>query len=90
MYFVFHVSAVGSSTDEEGASYPGGRDGAEASAEGRGTEEDRMEERKWKALNLLSKLHDDTPCLADSNKCLSNFEDCEFIMLKMIFWNFST
>lgn len=79
LHFVFHVSAVGSSTDEEEANYPGGREGAEASAEGRGAEEDRMEERKWRALNLLSKLHVDAPRLADSN-CLSNFEDCEFII----------
>lgn len=79
MYFVFPVSAVGSSTDEEGANYPGGREGAQASAEGRGAEEDGMEERRCKALNLLSKLHGDAPCLAESNQCLSNFEDCEFI-----------
>lgn len=77
MHFAFHVSAVGSSTDEDKANYPGGREGAEASAEGRGAEEDRMEERKWRALNLLSKLHVDAPRLADSNKCLSNFGDCE-------------
>lgn len=80
MCFVFYVSAVGSSTDEEDAKCPGGREGAEPSAEGRDAEEDRMEERKWKALNLLSKLHDDAACLANSNKCLSNFEDCEFII----------
>lgn len=83
MYFVFHLSAVGSSTDDEGSNYPGGRDGVEASKVGRGpdniAEEDRrMEERKLKALNLLSKLHNDAP--ADVNKGLSNFEDCEFII----------
>lgn len=85
MYFVFHLSAVGSSTDDEGSNYPGGRDGVEASTVGRGpdniAEEDRrMEERKLKALNLLSKLHNDAPRLADVNKGLSNFEDCEFII----------
>lgn len=76
---MFHVSAVGSSTDEEEANYPGGREGAEASAEGRGAGGDRMEERKRRALNLLSKLRVDAPRPADSN-CLSNFEDCEFII----------
>lgn len=76
MHSVFHVSAVGSSTDEEGGDYSG----AEASAEGPGAEEHRMEERKRKARNLLSKLHDDAPCLAGSNNCPSNFEDCEHII----------
>lgn len=80
LHFVSHVSAAGSSTDEEEeANYPGGREGAEASAEGRGAEEDGMEERKWRALNLLSKLRVDAPRPADSS-CLSNFEDCELII----------
>lgn len=85
MYFVFHLFAVGSSTDDKGSNYPGGRDGVEASVAARGrdnsAEEDRrMEGRKWKALNLLSKLHNDAPHLTDANKGLSKFEDCEFIV----------
>lgn len=82
MCYVFHLSAVGSSTGDEASNYPGGRDGVEASVEGRGpdsrAEEDpSMEERKRKALNLLSQLHNDAPHLPGP----SNFEDCEFIKL---------
>lgn len=81
---MFHVSAVGSSTDEEGVNYPGGKEEAELCAEGRGAGGDGMEEGKRKALNLLSKLRDDAPCVTDSSKGLSNFEDCE---LKISFCN---
>lgn len=39
-----------------------------------------MEERKTKALSMLSKLQDDRPRRqANANKGRSNFEDCEFI-----------
>ncbi|XP_029681647.1 uncharacterized protein isoform X2 [Takifugu rubripes] len=83
-------SSHGSSTDDEGSNYPGGRDGVKASTVGRGpdniAEEDRrMEERKLKALNLLSKLHNDAPRLADVNKGLSNFEDFDFLAKYCIF-----
>lgn len=79
------VSDEGSSTEDERSNYPGGTDGVVASLEGRGpensTEEDRrMEERKWKALNLLSKLHNDAPHLTDANKGVSHFEDCKFFI----------
>lgn len=82
---MFALSAVGSSTDDDGSNYPGGRDEVEASVAGRGPDNSaeegrRMEERKWKALNVLSKLHNDAPRLADANKGLSNFKDCEFII----------
>lgn len=94
MYFTFYLSAPGSSTDEKGpaegeSNYPGWRDQVESSAGGRRpgsldhrTEEKdrRMEERKTKVLNMLSKLQDDTPRRPNSNKGRSNFEDCEFII----------
>ncbi|XP_029681648.1 proline-rich protein 36 isoform X3 [Takifugu rubripes] len=84
------LTSSGSSTDDEGSNYPGGRDGVKASTVGRGpdniAEEDRrMEERKLKALNLLSKLHNDAPRLADVNKGLSNFEDFDFLAKYCIF-----
>ncbi|XP_071358591.1 uncharacterized protein [Trachinotus anak] len=64
-----------SSTDEggpieEGSNYPGQRDQVESSAGGRSPEsldhraeekERKMEERKTKVLNMLSKLQDDAP-----------------------------
>ncbi|GLD74766.1 flocculation protein FLO11-like protein [Lates japonicus] len=69
----------GSSTDEggpaeEGSSYPGWRD--QESLDNRTEEKERrMEERKTKVLNVLSKLQDDTPLQKKSSKGHSNFED---------------
>lgn len=91
---MLYLSAPGPSTDERGpneeeSNYQGWRDQVESSAGGRrpgsldhGTEEKdrRMEERKTKALNLLSKLQEDTPRQPNDNKGHSNFEDCEFII----------
>lgn len=70
--------------DEEESNYPGWRDQAESPAGGRrpGSLEDnesKMEERKAKVLNVLSKLQDETPRQSKSSKGHSNFEDCEFI-----------
>lgn len=85
------ASAPGSSADEGGpteeeSNYPGWKEQAESSDGGRRTnhraeEKDRrMEERKTKVLNMLSKLEDDTPRQPSGNKGCSNFEDCEFII----------
>ena len=93
MYFMLYLSAPGSSSEEgqpieEGSNYPGWRDQEESPAGGRKpgnidrTTEERdrwMEERKTKALKLLSKLQDDKHQL-NAGKGHSNFEDCEFII----------
>ncbi|XP_068573341.1 histone-lysine N-methyltransferase 2D isoform X1 [Cebidichthys violaceus] len=84
----------GGPTEEEEANYPGWGDRVESSAEGRrpGSVDDRteekdgrMEERKTKVLNLLSKLQDDTPRQPNSNKGCSNFEDFDFLAKYCIF-----
>lgn len=69
---------------EEESNYPGWRDQAESLAGGRSPgsledKESKMEERKTKVLNVLSKLQDETPRQSKSSKGHSNFEDCEFI-----------
>lgn len=72
----------GSSKEDEGPneeefSYPGWRE----------EEERRMEERKTKALSMLSKLQDDRPRRqANGNKGRSNFEDCKFIHSRTKCW----
>lgn len=37
-----------------------------------------MEERKTKAMKVLSKLQDDAPCQPNRSHERSKFEDCEF------------
>lgn len=72
----------GRGPNEEESSYPGWRE-VESPAGGRRPESldhRRMEERKTKVLNMLSKLQDDTPCQPNSNHGCSNFEECEFII----------
>ncbi|XP_018552775.2 uncharacterized protein LOC108897564 [Lates calcarifer] len=82
-------SSHGSSTDEggpteEGSSYPGWRD--QESLDNRTEEKERrMEERKTKVLNVLSKLQDDTPLQKKSSKGHSNFEDFDFLAKYCIF-----
>lgn len=86
VYFTLYAFTPGSHTDEGGhdeekSNYPGWRD----QVGGRRTEsledkESRMEERKTKVLNMLSKLQDDTPQQSKSSKGHSDFEDCEFIL----------
>ncbi|KAM7367245.1 hypothetical protein PAMP_015160 [Pampus punctatissimus] len=74
----------GSSTDEGGpteeeSNYPGWK-------EHRAEEKDRrMEERKTKALNMFSKLQEDTPRQPSSNTGCSNFEDFDFLAKYCIF-----
>ncbi|KAM7378390.1 hypothetical protein PAMA_013342 [Pampus argenteus] len=74
----------GSSTDEGGpaeeeSNYPGWK-------EHRAEEKDRrMEERKTKALNMFSKLQEDTPRQSSSNAGCSNFEDFDFLAKYCIF-----
>ncbi|XP_059182378.1 uncharacterized protein LOC131961126 [Centropristis striata] len=84
----------GGPTEEEEANYPGWRDQVESSAGGRrpksldhrSEEKDRrMEERKTKVLNMLSKLQDDKPHQPNSNKGRSNFEDFDFLAKYCIF-----
>lgn len=83
----------GSSVEERGPSWheshrPTWRDHEEPSAGGRrsgntdgSTEEElMMEERRTKALNLLSMLQEETPLRLSATKGFSNFEDCEFIV----------
>ncbi|KAI3366626.1 hypothetical protein L3Q82_009313 [Scortum barcoo] len=70
-------SGHGSSTDEEGpteeeSNCPGWGDRVESST---GSLDHRAEERKTKALSMLSKLQDDAPRRSNSNKGRSNFED---------------
>lgn len=98
IYFVLYLSAPGSNTDKGGPTeeediYPGWRE-VESSAGGRRPgsldqkleEKDRrMEERKTKVLNILSKLQDATPRQPKSNKGHSNFEDCEFIIILLFY-----
>ncbi|XP_037837031.1 flocculation protein FLO11 isoform X2 [Kryptolebias marmoratus] len=56
------------------------------SAEGRAEERDpRLEERKTKVLNMLSKLQDNTPRQSKSSKSRSNFEDFDFLAKYCIF-----
>ncbi|XP_036976974.1 mucin-5AC isoform X1 [Acanthopagrus latus] len=75
------ASPPGSSKEDEGPneeefSYPGWRE----------EEERRMEERKTKALSMLSKLQDDRPRRqANGNKGRSNFEDFDFLAKYCIF-----
>nr|XP_023008424.2 uncharacterized protein LOC101478573 isoform X2 [Maylandia zebra] len=76
--------------DEEESNYPGWRDQAESPAGGRrpGSLEDKeskMEERKAKVLNVLSKLQDETPRQSKSSKGHSNFEDFDFLAKYCIF-----
>lgn len=67
---------------------PRWRDHNEPSAGGRRSgntdrsaeEELMMEERRTKALNLLSMLQEETPLRPNATKAFSNFEDCEFIV----------
>ncbi|XP_062300216.1 uncharacterized protein LOC134004836 [Scomber scombrus] len=86
----------GSSADEGGpteeeSNYPGWKEQAESSDGGRRTnhraeEKDRrMEERKTKVLNMLSKMQDDTPRQPSGNKGCSNFEDFDFLAKYCIF-----
>lgn len=83
----------GSSAEERGPSrqeshHPRWRDHKEPSAGGRRTgntdrsteEELMMEERRTKALNLLSMLQEETPLRPNATTGFSNFEDCEFIV----------
>lgn len=92
LYFVFNVFVPGSSADGEGhikdeSSCSGWRDHGEFADTGsrpgtvdQKTEEDIwMEERKTKAMHVLSKLQDETRRKCNSNKGCSNFEDCESI-----------
>lgn len=80
-----NFSAPGSSpteggpTDEE-ANYPGLRNRVQrpGSLDWSPEEKRRMEERKTKALSMLSKLQDDTPRQSNNSEGRSNFEDCEF------------
>lgn len=44
-----------------------------------------MEERKTKALNLLSKLQDNTPQQSNGSKSRSNFEECESLLRNKAF-----
>ncbi|TDG96573.1 hypothetical protein EPR50_G00230120 [Perca flavescens] len=88
----------GSNTDkgaptEEEAIYPEWKE-VESSAGGRRPgsldqkleeKERRMEERKTKVLNILSKLQDATPRQPKSNKGHSNFEDFDFLAKFCIF-----
>lgn len=84
MFIMLYLPAVGSSTDEEELNYPGWRDQVKSSTEGRSpdntTEENdrRLEDRKTKALNLLSKLQDDMSRQQNGISGRSNFEDCKF------------
>ncbi|XP_030296066.1 nascent polypeptide-associated complex subunit alpha, muscle-specific form-like isoform X2 [Sparus aurata] len=75
------ASPPGSSADD------GGPDEEESSYPGWGEEKDRrMEERKTKALSMLSKLQDDRPRRqANANKGRSNFEDFDFLAKYCIF-----
>lgn len=84
--FILRLSDLASSTDERGPAeeqglYPEWRARVEPPAGGRRSpERDRgMEERKTKALNLLSKLQEDTPRQPNGNKSRSDFEDCEYV-----------
>nr|XP_046235015.1 uncharacterized protein LOC124053670 isoform X2 [Scatophagus argus] len=79
---------------EEESSSPGWRDQVESSAGGRrrgsfdhsSEEKDRrMEERKTKALNMLSKLQDSTPRQPNGSKGRSNFDDFDFLAKYCIF-----
>lgn len=88
---MFHAFVPGSYTEggghtEDESNYPGWRDGgtvesAEAGSR-RGTldhrNDPRMEERKTKAMHMLSKLQNETP-RKSINKGCSNFEECESI-----------
>ncbi|XP_030576571.1 flocculation protein FLO11 [Archocentrus centrarchus] len=76
--------------DEEKSNYPGWRNQVQTPVEGRRPEsltdkESRMEERKTKVLNMLSKLQDDTPEQSKSSKGHSNFEDFDFLAKYCIF-----
>ncbi|XP_044042403.1 uncharacterized protein LOC122871396 isoform X2 [Siniperca chuatsi] len=84
----------GSSTHEGESNYPEWREQVESSAGGRRpgsldhrTEEKdrRMEERKTKVLNMLSKLQDDMPRQPNSNKDRSNFKEFDFLAKYCIF-----
>lgn len=90
MYFMLCKDSPGSIADDGGATeeefdYPGGNEPVDlaggrrtTSSQHRAEEKDRrMEERKTKVLNLLSKLQDDSAHQADNNTGCSNFEDCE-------------
>ncbi|XP_049422781.1 uncharacterized protein LOC125882878 isoform X1 [Epinephelus fuscoguttatus] len=91
------VSNHGSSTDEGSPTedgYPEWRDREESSAGGTGPEsfdhkaeekDRRMEERKTKVLNMLSKLQDNTPRQPKGSKGRSNFEDFDFLAKYCIF-----
>ncbi|XP_076577916.1 uncharacterized protein LOC143314717 [Chaetodon auriga] len=79
---------------EEESNYPGWRDQIESSGGGRrpgsldGSAEERdrrMEERKTKVLNMLSKLQDDAPHQPNGSKGRSNFEDFDFLAKFCIF-----
>ncbi|XP_035762530.1 uncharacterized protein LOC102781111 isoform X2 [Neolamprologus brichardi] len=80
----------GGGPDEEESNYPGWRDQAESLAGGRSPgsledKESKMEERKTKVLNVLSKLQDETPRQSKSSKGHSNFEDFDFLAKYCIF-----
>lgn len=99
---LYYLCRPGSSTHEgapteEGANYQGeSSDGGRSpeSVEDRTEEKERrMEERKMKVLNVLSKLQDDTPRQNKSSKGCSNFEDCKFeqsLKLILLFFNLSS
>ena len=83
----------GNPTGEE-PSHPAGRDrdlpsGGERRPDSPGRrdaeKERRMEERKTKVLNVLSKLQDSSPRQSRSSKSRSNFEDCEFTTMSQTF-----
>ncbi|KAM4569994.1 uncharacterized protein PAE49_009251 isoform 2-T2 [Odontesthes bonariensis] len=78
----------GSPTEEE-PNYPGRSDQVQRRPESpdhRAVEKDRrMEERKTKVLNILSKLQDNTPRQSKTNKSHSNFEDFDFLAKYCIF-----
>ncbi|XP_040005299.1 uncharacterized protein LOC120801970 [Xiphias gladius] len=87
-------STHGGGPSEEESNYAGWRDPVESSAGGRSPESlehrfeekaSRLEERKTKVLNMLSKLQDDTPRKNKSSKGCSNFEDFDFLAKYCIF-----
>ncbi|KAM6961588.1 uncharacterized protein LKV04_020608 [Tautogolabrus adspersus] len=76
---------------EEYSDYPGWRDQIETPTGERRPhlspeeKERRMEEKKTKALSMLSKLQDDAPRQTKSSKGRSNFEDFDFLAKFCIF-----
>ncbi|XP_041637040.1 uncharacterized protein LOC121505638 [Cheilinus undulatus] len=71
--------------EEEEADYRGWRDQTESPTGGRRPDHGEEEERKTKALSMLSKLQDDSRHQEKSSKGRSNFDDFDFLAKYCIF-----